>query len=82
MNQQWFVVSDSLWQRLEPHLSATASDAGATARNTRRTRKVPPVVGQDCPQETKSTLKHLVFFRSKHNPVCSVHMGWDARKAN
>jgi transposase len=35
MNEHRFVVSDFLWQRLEPHLPGRASDAGATARNNR-----------------------------------------------
>lgn len=35
MNEQRFVVSDVLWQRLEPHLPGKVSDAGATARDNR-----------------------------------------------
>ena len=35
MNEQRFVVSDILWQRLEPHLPGKVSDAGATAKDTR-----------------------------------------------
>ena len=35
MNEQRFVVSDSLWQRLEPHLPGKVSDAGATAKDNR-----------------------------------------------
>lgn len=33
MNEQRFVVTDHVWQRLEPHLPGKASDAGATARD-------------------------------------------------
>ena len=32
MNEQRFVVSDALWQRLEPDLPFKVSDAGVTAR--------------------------------------------------
>ena len=35
MNEQRFVVSDALWQRLEPHLPGKVSDAGATAKDNR-----------------------------------------------
>ena len=35
MDEQRFVVSDTLWQRLEPHLPGKVSDAGATAKNNR-----------------------------------------------
>ena len=35
MNEQRFVVSDVLWQRLEPHLPGKVSDAGATAKDNR-----------------------------------------------
>ncbi len=35
MNEQRFVVSDILWQRLEPHLPGKASDAGITAQDNR-----------------------------------------------
>ena len=35
MNEQRFVVSDILWQRLEPHLPGKVSDAGATATDNR-----------------------------------------------
>ena len=35
MNEQRLVVSDSLWQRLEPHLPGKVSDAGATANDNR-----------------------------------------------
>ena len=35
MNEQRFVVSDSLWQRLEPHFPGKASDAGGTAKDNR-----------------------------------------------
>jgi len=35
MDEQRFVVSDILWQRLEPHLPGKVSDAGATAKNNR-----------------------------------------------
>ena len=35
MNEQRFVVSDILWQRLEPHLPGKVSDAGVTARDNR-----------------------------------------------
>ncbi len=35
MNEQRFVGTDRLWQRLEPHLPGKASDAGATARDNR-----------------------------------------------
>ncbi|WP_107496450.1 IS5 family transposase [Thalassobius sp. I31.1] len=35
MNEQRFVVSDILWQRLEPHLPGKVSDAGATAKDNR-----------------------------------------------
>jgi hypothetical protein len=33
MNEQRFVVSDNLWQRLEPHLPGKACDAEATAKD-------------------------------------------------
>ena len=59
MNEQRFVVTDQVWQRLEPHLPGKASDAGATAKDNRlfleavfwrvRTgspwRDLPPVFG-------------------------------------
>ena len=35
MNEQRFVVSDVLWQRLEPHVPGKVSDAGATAKCNR-----------------------------------------------
>ena len=35
MDEQRFVVSDVLWQRLEPLLPGKASDAGATAKDNR-----------------------------------------------
>ncbi|MET4103544.1 transposase [Roseovarius sp. MBR-78] len=35
MNEQRFVVTDRVWQRLEPHLPGKASDAGATAKDNR-----------------------------------------------
>ena len=35
MNEERFVVSDVLWQRLEPHLPGKVSDAGVTARDNR-----------------------------------------------
>ena len=35
MNEQRFVVSDILWQRLEPHLPGKVRDAGVTAKNNR-----------------------------------------------
>ncbi|WP_299783791.1 transposase [uncultured Roseobacter sp.] len=35
MNEQRFVVSDVLWQRLEPYLLGKLSDAGATAKGNR-----------------------------------------------
>jgi transposase len=35
MNELRFVVSDVLWQRLEPHLPGKVSDAGATAKDNR-----------------------------------------------
>lgn len=35
MNEQRLVVSDLLWQRLEPHLPGKVSDAGATAKDNR-----------------------------------------------
>ena len=35
MNEQRFVVSDVLWQRLEPHLPGKASDSGAKAKDNR-----------------------------------------------
>lgn len=35
MNERRFVVSDALWQRLEPHLPGKISDAGATAKDNR-----------------------------------------------
>lgn len=35
MNEQRFVVSDRLWQRLEGHLPGKTGDAGATARDNR-----------------------------------------------
>ena len=35
MNEQRFVVSDILWQRLEPHLPGKVSDAGVTAKDNR-----------------------------------------------
>ena len=35
MNEQRFVVSDILGQRLEPHFPGKVSDAGATAKDNR-----------------------------------------------
>ena len=35
MDEQRFVVSDVLWQRLEPHLPGKPSDAGVTAKDNR-----------------------------------------------
>lgn len=35
MNEPRFVVSDVLWQRLEPHIPGKPSDAGGTAKNNR-----------------------------------------------
>ena len=35
MNEQRFVVTDRVWERLEPHLRGKASDAGATAKDNR-----------------------------------------------
>ena len=35
MNEQRFVVSDVLWQRLKSHLPGKVSDAGATAKDNR-----------------------------------------------
>ena len=35
MDEQRFVVSDILWQRLEPHLPGKVSDPGATAKDNR-----------------------------------------------
>lgn len=35
MNEQRFVVSDALWQRLEPYFPGRVSDAGATAKDNR-----------------------------------------------
>ncbi len=35
MDEQRFVVSDVLWQRLEPHPPGKVSDAGATAKDNR-----------------------------------------------
>ncbi|MFT7060537.1 MAG: transposase [Pseudorhodobacter sp.] len=35
MNEQRFVVTDHIWQRLEPHLPGKARDAGATAKDNR-----------------------------------------------
>jgi len=35
MNEDRFVVCDSLWVRLEPQLPGKASDSGVTARNNR-----------------------------------------------
>ena len=35
MNEQRFVVSDVLWQRLELHLPGKVSDAGVTAKDNR-----------------------------------------------
>ena len=35
MNEQRFVVSDVMWQRLEPHLPGKVSFAGATAKDNR-----------------------------------------------
>ena len=35
MNDQRFVVTDALWQRLEEHLPGKSSDAGATAKDNR-----------------------------------------------
>ena len=59
MNEQRFVVSDVLWQRLKSHLPGKVSDAGATAKDNRlflqavlwrvRTgstwRDLPPAIG-------------------------------------
>ncbi|SEL47667.1 Transposase [Roseovarius azorensis] len=59
MNEQRFVVTDQVWQRLEPHLPGKTSDAGVTAKDNRlfleavfwrvRTgspwRDLPPVFG-------------------------------------
>jgi transposase len=33
MNEQRFVVTDRLWQRLEAYLPGKAGDAGATAKD-------------------------------------------------
>ena len=35
MDEQRFVVSDELWQRLEPHLPGKARDCGVTAKDNR-----------------------------------------------
>jgi hypothetical protein len=35
MNEQRFVVTDHVWQRLEPRLPGKASDAGATAKDSK-----------------------------------------------
>lgn len=35
MDEQRFVVSDVLWQRLEPHLPGKTSDCGVTAKDNR-----------------------------------------------
>ena len=35
MNEQRFVMTDQVWQRLEPHLPRKASDVGATAKDNR-----------------------------------------------
>jgi transposase len=35
MNEQRFVVTDRVWQRLEAHLPGKAGDAGATAKDNR-----------------------------------------------
>ena len=35
MNEQRFVITDCVWQRLGPHLPGKASDAGATAKDNR-----------------------------------------------
>ena len=35
MNEQRFVVSDVLWQRLKSHLPDKVSDSGATAKDNR-----------------------------------------------
>ena len=35
MNEQRFVVTDRVWERLEPHLPGKASDAGPTAKDNR-----------------------------------------------
>ena len=35
MDEQRFVVSDTLWQRLEPHLPGKAGDCGVTAKDNR-----------------------------------------------
>ena len=35
MNEQRFVVTDQVWQRLEVYLPGKASDAGATAKDNR-----------------------------------------------
>ena len=35
MDEQRCVVSDMLWQRLQPHLPGKASDCGATAKDNR-----------------------------------------------
>lgn len=35
MNEQRFVVTDRVWQRLEPYWPGKASDAGATDKDNR-----------------------------------------------
>ena len=35
MDEQRFVVTDSIWGRLEPHLPGKKSDSGATAKDNR-----------------------------------------------
>jgi transposase len=35
MNGQRFVITDQLWQRIEPHLPGKVGDAGATAKDNR-----------------------------------------------
>jgi transposase len=35
MDEQRFVVSDVLWQRLEPHLTGKVSHTGVTAKDNR-----------------------------------------------
>ena len=36
MDEQRFVVSERLWQRLQPHLPGKASDSGVTAKDDRQ----------------------------------------------
>lgn len=35
MNEERFVLTDQVWQRLEPHLPGKASDSGVTAKDNR-----------------------------------------------